>query len=49
MPTVTTVDWVAVPAEPVQLSSYSVVFDRAPVDQVPLVASGPFHPPEAVH
>jgi hypothetical protein len=47
--TVTIADCLAEPAEPVQLSSYSVVLDRAPVDHVPLVATCPLQPPEAVH
>jgi hypothetical protein len=48
--TVTVADCVAVdPRYPVQLSSYSVVFVRGPVDQVPLVAMLPCHPPEAMH
>ena len=32
-----------------QVISYSVVFDKAPVDQLPLLATGPLQPPEAVH
>jgi hypothetical protein len=39
-------------AEPhwlLQVNSYSVLFDSLPVDQVPLVASGPCQPPLAVH
>jgi hypothetical protein len=32
-----------------QVNSYSVVLDSLPVDQVPLVASGPCQPPLAVH
>jgi hypothetical protein len=47
--TVTVADWVAVPPVPVQVNSYSVVLESAPVDQVPLVAKAPCQPPEAVH
>jgi hypothetical protein len=47
--TVTVVDWELVPPVPVQVSAYTVVFDRGPVDQVPLVATLPLQPPEAVH
>ena len=47
--TVTVADWVAVPPAPVQVNSYSVVLESAPVDQVPLVAKAPCQPPEAVH
>ena len=32
-----------------QVNSYSVVFDSLPVDQLPLVASGPCQPPLALH
>jgi hypothetical protein len=32
-----------------QVNSYSVVFTTGPVDHVPLVATAPFQPPEAVH
>jgi hypothetical protein len=47
--TVTVTDCVVVdPRHPVQISSYSVVFVSAPVDQVPLVATLPCHPPAAV-
>ena len=46
--TVTVADCLADPPAPVQVSSYSVVFVRAPVDQVPLVATLPCQPPEAV-
>ncbi|HWR49109.1 MAG TPA: hypothetical protein VN327_16090 [Pseudonocardiaceae bacterium] len=46
--TVTVADWVAVPPVPVQVNSYSVVLDNAPDDQVPLVATAPCQPPEAV-
>jgi hypothetical protein len=46
--TVTVADCVAEPLAPVQVSSYSVVFVRAPVDQVPLLASWPCQPPEAL-
>jgi hypothetical protein len=45
--TVTVAVCVADPPAPVQVSSYSVVFVRAPVDQVPLVATFPCQPPEA--
>jgi hypothetical protein len=47
--TVTVADCVADPPAPVQVSSYSVVFVRVPVDIVPLVATLPCQPPEAVH
>jgi hypothetical protein len=47
--TVTVADCVAEPPVPVQVSSYSVVFDRAPVDHVPLVPTALCQPPEAVH
>lgn len=33
--TVTVADWVAEPPGPSHVSSYSVLLDRAPVDQVP--------------
>jgi len=33
---------------PVHVSPNSVMLESAPVDQVPLVAKAPFHPPEAV-
>ena len=46
--TVTVADWVADPPVPVQVSSYSVVLVKAPVDQVPLVGTLPCQPPEAV-
>lgn len=46
--TVTVADCVAEPPAPEQVSSYSVVLVRAPVDLVPLVATGPCQPPEAV-
>jgi len=46
--TVTVADCVALPCTPVQVSPYSVVFVSAPVDQVPLVATLPCQPPEAV-
>lgn len=46
--TVTVTDCVADPPGPVQASSYSVVLVSAPVDQVPLIATAPFHPPDAV-
>lgn len=44
--TVTVADWVADPPAPVQVSSYSVLCVRAPVDIVPLVARLRFQPPE---
>jgi hypothetical protein len=47
--TVTIAVCVAEPLAPVQVSSYSVVFVSAPVDQLPLVAMEPLHPPDAVH
>jgi hypothetical protein len=46
--TVTVADCVAERPAPVQVSSYSVVLESAPVDQVPLVATVPFQPPAAV-
>jgi hypothetical protein len=46
--TVTVADCVAEPPAPVQVSSYSVVSESAPVDQVPLVATAPCQLPEAV-
>jgi hypothetical protein len=46
--TVTVADCAADPPSPVQASSYSVVLLSAPVDQVPLVATGPLQPPEAL-
>ena len=46
--TVTVADCVADPPGPVHASSYSVVLLSAPVDQVPLGATAPLHPPEAV-
>jgi hypothetical protein len=46
--TVTVADCVAEPPAPVQVSWYSVVLASAPVDQVPLVATAPCQPPEAV-
>jgi hypothetical protein len=47
--TVTVADCVAEPPVPVQVSTYSVVLPSAAVDQVPLVATAPLHPPEAEH
>jgi hypothetical protein len=47
--TVTVAVCVAEPLGPVHVSAYSVVFESGPVDQVPLVAWAPFHPPDAVH
>jgi hypothetical protein len=46
--TVTVADCVAEPPAPVQVSSYSVVLVRVPVGQVPLVATLPCQPPDAV-
>jgi hypothetical protein len=46
--TVTMADCVAEPPLPVQVSSNSVVLESLPVDQVPLVATAPCQPPEAV-
>ncbi len=46
--TVTVADCVAEPPAPLQVSSYSVVLETAPVDQVPLVATVPCQPPAAV-
>jgi hypothetical protein len=46
--TVTVADCVADPPAPVQVSSYSVLLVRVPVDIVPLVATLPCQPPEAV-
>jgi hypothetical protein len=46
--TVTVADCIAEPPVPVHVNAYSVVLERAPVDQVPLVATPPFQPPEAV-
>jgi hypothetical protein len=43
--TVTVADCVAVPPAPVQVNSYSVVFESAPVDQVPLVGTLPCQSP----
>jgi len=39
---------VAEPPAPVQVSSYSVLLDRAPVDHAPLVVTAPCQPPAAV-
>jgi hypothetical protein len=47
--TVTVADCVAKPPEPLQVNSYSVVFDRLPVDHFPCVPTCPCHPPEAIH
>lgn len=47
--TVTVADCDALPPSPVQVRSYSVVLVSAPVDHVPLVATAPLQPPEAVH
>lgn len=46
--TVMVADWVAEPPLPVQVSSKSVVLWSASVAQVPLVATAPLQPPEAV-
>ena len=46
--TVTVAVCVAEPPAPVQVNSYSVVLESAPVDVVPLVAIVPCQPPEAV-
>jgi hypothetical protein len=46
--TVTVADCVAEPPAPVQVSSYSTVLESAPVDQVPLGATAPCQPPEAI-
>jgi hypothetical protein len=46
--TVTVADWVADPPGPVQVSSYSVVLVRVPVDCIPPVETLPCHPPAAV-
>jgi hypothetical protein len=46
--TVTVADCVAEPPGPWQVSSYSVVLVRVPVDVVPLVGTLPCQPPEAV-
>jgi len=46
--TVTVAVCVAEPPAPVQVSSYSVVFESASLVQVPFVASVPFQPPEAL-
>ncbi len=47
--TVTVADCTAEPPSPVQVNSYSVELVRGPVDQLPMVATGPLQPPEAVH
>jgi hypothetical protein len=47
--TVTVADCVADPPGPVQVKPYSVVLESVPVDHVPLVATAPFQPSEAVH
>jgi hypothetical protein len=49
-PTVTVaVATLLVPPEPVQVSEYDVVAVRAPVLWLPLVATAPLQPPDAVH
>jgi hypothetical protein len=47
--TVTVADCVADPPDPVQVNTYSVVLESAPVDHVPFVATAPLQPSEAVH
>jgi len=47
--TFTIADCVAKPPGPLQVSSYSVVLESAPVDQVPFAATAPLQPPLAVH
>jgi hypothetical protein len=47
--TVTVTDCEAEPPGPVQVNSNSVVFDRAPLDHMPWVATAPFQPPLAKH
>jgi hypothetical protein len=47
--TVTVADCMAEPPDPVHVSAYSVVLESAPVDHVPLNATAPLQPPEAVH
>jgi hypothetical protein len=47
--TVTVTDCVAEPPGPVQTIPYSVVLERTPVDQVPVVVRAPCQPPEALH
>jgi hypothetical protein len=46
--TVTIADWVLEPPGPAQAKLNSELLDKAPVDQVPLVATEPFQPPLAV-
>jgi hypothetical protein len=46
---VTVVAWLAVPPAPVQASMNSVVAESVPVLSVPLVASAPPQPPDAMH
>jgi hypothetical protein len=46
---VTVADWEAEPPVPVQVSSYSVELESAPVDHVPLAATAPLQPPAAIH
>lgn len=45
--TVTMTDCIAEPPAPVQVRTYSVVFDSEPVDHVPLVATAPLQPSDA--
>lgn len=47
--TVTVTDWVAEPPGPVQVTAKSLVLERLPVDQVPLVGTESCQPPLAVH
>jgi hypothetical protein len=37
------------PPEPVQVSEYDVLFVRAPVLRLPLIANAPLHPPDPLH
>jgi hypothetical protein len=46
--TVTVADWVAEPSGPVQVSPYTVVVVRGPVDRSPPVETLPCQPPEAL-
>jgi hypothetical protein len=46
--TVTIADWVLEPPGPVQLKPNSELFDKTPVNHVPLVATGPCQAPFAV-
>ena len=40
--------WVAEPPLPLQVSAYSVVFESGPVGQLPLIATAPCQPSDAV-